>query len=71
MNGLLSDLLTGIRVVKTFSREKTETKRFDSVDALMAYTPDIAKCAIIYAYDSAEIGVKSTCTALIFEEVQI
>ncbi|MBR0412383.1 MAG: hypothetical protein IJI47_02275 [Eubacterium sp.] len=48
-----------------------ETKHFNSVDALMAYTPDIAKCAIIYAYDSAEIGVKSTCTALIFEEVQI
>ncbi len=28
LNALLSDLLTGIRVVKTFSREKTEAKRF-------------------------------------------
>lgn len=28
MNSLLSDLLTGIRVVKTFSREKSEAERF-------------------------------------------
>lgn len=48
-----------------------DTKRFDSEDALMAYTPDIAKCAIIYAFDSTSAGVKSSCTALIFEEVQI
>jgi len=36
MNGLLSDLLTGIRVVKTFSREKTETKRFDKASGNLA-----------------------------------
>ena len=28
LSGMLSDLLTGIRIVKTFSREKTETERF-------------------------------------------
>ena len=37
MNGLLSDLLTGIRVVKTFSREKTEAKRFDKASTQYAY----------------------------------
>jgi len=36
MNSLLSDLLTGIRVVKTFSREKTEAKRFDKVSTQLA-----------------------------------
>ena len=36
MNSLLSDLLTGIRVVKTFSREKTEAKRFDRASAQLA-----------------------------------
>ncbi len=36
MNSLLSDLLTGIRVVKTFSREKTETKRFDKASTNLA-----------------------------------
>lgn len=32
MTGLLSDLLTGIRVVKSFSREKTESKRFSKAN---------------------------------------
>ena len=48
-----------------------DTKSFKSEDELMTYTPDIAKCAIVYAYDNAAVGVNSTCTALIFEEVQI
>lgn len=48
-----------------------QTKNFDSLEALMAYTPDIAKCAIVYARDTAELGIKNSYTALIFEEVQI
>ncbi len=36
MNGLLSDLLTGIRVVKTFSREKNESARFDRASTSLA-----------------------------------
>ena len=29
MNGILSDILSGMRVVKAFSKEKAETVRFD------------------------------------------
>ncbi len=36
MNSLLSDLLTGIRVVKTFSREKSEAKRFSKISGELA-----------------------------------
>ncbi len=36
MNGLLSDLLTGIRVVKSFSREKTEAGRFSHANRNLA-----------------------------------
>lgn len=36
MNSLLSDLLTGIRVVKTFSREKNESRRFDKASTNLA-----------------------------------
>lgn len=36
MTGLLSDLLTGIRVVKSFSREKTEAKRFSKTNRNLA-----------------------------------
>lgn len=36
MTGLLSDLLTGIRVVKSFSREKTESKRFSKANQNLA-----------------------------------
>lgn len=36
MNSLLSDLLTGIRVVKTFSREKSEAERFSNASRGLA-----------------------------------
>ncbi len=36
MNGMLSDLLTGIRVVKTFATEKREAARFDSANSGLA-----------------------------------
>ena len=36
MNSLLSDLLSGIRIVKTFSREKSEAERFSKASRLLA-----------------------------------
>ena len=49
----------------------TGEKHFKSADALKLYTPDINKCVVVYAQDSAGVGIKSTYTALIFEEVQL
>ena len=36
MNGLLNDVLSGVRVVKAFSKEKEEIKRFDAKSADLA-----------------------------------
>lgn len=36
MNSILSDVLTGMRVVKAFSKEKDETKRFDRSSKMLA-----------------------------------
>ena len=36
MSGMLSDLLSGIRIVKTFSREKSEAKRFGGISRNLA-----------------------------------
>ncbi len=48
-----------------------QTERFDTEDALLHAAPAVGKCVIIYAQDAGTIGLRSTYTALIFEEVQL
>ncbi|MBQ7203801.1 MAG: hypothetical protein IJS03_07285 [Eubacterium sp.] len=48
-----------------------DTMTFDSVAQLKAYAPALSRAAVVYAAESAQIGVKSGVRALIFEEVQL
>lgn len=46
-------------------------KKFSSVDAIKAYTPDINRGIIAYAQEKGKIGLKNTYKVLVFEEVQL
>ncbi|MBE6720088.1 MAG: hypothetical protein E7571_05460 [Ruminococcaceae bacterium] len=54
-----------------YSYVLVETKHFDTADAVKAYAPDINRGIILWSQDSADLGLKESYTALIFEEVQI
>ncbi len=49
----------------------TETKSFMTEYALKSYTPNLNKCAVVYAVDSGKLGLKDSYRVLVFEEVQL
>ena len=49
----------------------TEAKTFMTEYAIKAYTPNLNKCAVVYAVDAGKLGIKNSYRALVFEEVQL